>query len=181
MRPQIRIGRIKLLQLDAPEPFDQDARRAIGEFHHLGQARNASHRIEIFRCGFGNLVFALQHRPEQTVACHDIIDQFEAGTGFNQQGHNSSRENDDVGKTKNREFIGQGTCRNLRADFGFFSFVQNADKLGLWRWVGHHSGLFPAFPARFNHAHVPSLIGTFLDLVCGVCNGGTSMRKKPFK
>ena len=106
---QIRRGRRKRFDADAPQPLHQHAHGAVGKFHHLRQARNTADAVQIIRPRFGDFWIALQHRAEQTVADDQVIHQLEAGTGFDQQRHDGARKNHDVRQAQDRQLFRAGT------------------------------------------------------------------------
>ena len=124
---QIRRGRRVFLDADAPQTLDQHARGAVGKFHHFGQARNAADFVQILRQRFGDFGFALQHRGEQTVARDNVINQFQARPGFDEQRHHRAGKNHDVRQAEDGQVFRQRTRRDARR-LRFFGAAQNADK-----------------------------------------------------
>ena len=127
-RAQIRRRRRVFLDADAPQTLDQHARGAIGKFHHFGQPRHAADLVQILGLGFDHLGLALQHRAEQTVAGHDIINQFQARAGFDEQRHDRAGKNHDVRQAEDGQGFRQGTRRDTGRSVRFFGAAQNADK-----------------------------------------------------
>ena len=117
---QIRRGRCVLLDADAPQTLDQHARGAVGKLHHFGQARNAADFIQVLRRRLDDLRFALQHRGEQAVAGDNVINQFQARPGFDQQRHHRAGENDDVRHSEDGQVFRQRARRDVRRRLRFF-------------------------------------------------------------
>ena len=182
-RAQIRRGRREILDADAPQSLDQHARGAVGKFHHLGQARHAADLVQILGRGFGHFGLALQHRAEQAVAGHDVVNQLQARPGFDEQRHDRAGKNHDVRQAEDGQGFRQRTRRNARRRVRFFGGAQNADKFCLRRC--HRR--FQHLSIRCRRTGKDSRAANFLrqsELWCFWSAidvpGGTSIRRKPF-
>ena len=147
---QIGGGGLKFGDPDAPEAFDEDADGAIGKFHHFGQARYAADFIEVLGGGFGDFGAALEDGAEEAVAGDDVIDQFEAGTGFDEEGDDGTGEDDDVGEAENGEGFGEGTGGYARGNLRFLGCAQDADEFCFPRCHHYYFSRFAAVaPEQF--------------------------------
>ena len=93
---------------------------AVGKFHHLGQPRNAADLIQIVGGRFGDIGIGLQHGGEQPVAGDEIIHEFEARTGFDEERRDGPGKNDDVRKPENRQRVRQRARRNTAGHLALF-------------------------------------------------------------
>ena len=103
-RTQVRGGQEKVFRTDTPQPFHQHADGAVGKLYHLRQARHTAHGMQVIRVRLSHLGIDLQHGSQQAVAGHQIIHQFQARAGFDEEGDHRARENDHIGQPQN----GQG-------------------------------------------------------------------------
>ena len=119
-RAQIRRGRRIIFDADAPQALDQHAHGAVGKFHHFGQARDAADFVQILRSRLGDVRLALQHRAEQAVAGHNVVNQLEARTGFDQQRHDGAGKNHDVGKAEDGQQVPAANAKKCAAGLPLF-------------------------------------------------------------
>ena len=79
-----------------------------GNFTILCQTRHAADFVQILR-GLGSATSALelQHRAKQAVAGDEVVNEFEAGPGFNEQRHDGAGKNDDVRQAEDGQVFRQ--------------------------------------------------------------------------
>ena len=63
--------------------------------------------MQVGRAGFGDIRIALQHGREQAVAGDEIVNELEAGAGFDEQRHDGAGKDDNIRKAEDGQRLRQ--------------------------------------------------------------------------
>ena len=133
---EVGLGRGVLFDANAPEAFDQDAHRVVGEFQHLQHPRRAADFVHFVGKRVLRFGIALQHDAQQALAPDHVVNQPGALGSFNQQRRHHAGKDHDVGQAEDGQELRQGAGRNPGRRLRAAGSPQDTNKLGIGRRHG---------------------------------------------